>query len=321
VATIAVDALGPARVHTVAMPSRYSSDGSSTDAAELARRLGAEIVSADSVQVYRGLDIGSAKPSLPERAEIPHHMIDICPPEENMDAGRYALLARQAIAGIHRRGKAAIVVGGSGLYLKALLFGLADIPPVAPGLRESLQRQLEREGLAALYSRLQVLDPLSAAHIKAADKQRILRALEVVLQTGLPLSHYQRRHNPAPAYPCLMWGLTRPREELRELIARRARHMWSRGLADEVAALLARGVNPQAPALASLGYRQAVEFLAGNLSENEALAQMIRLTQAYAKRQMTWFRAMPAIRWISPEQDIGDDSREFLRMFQAAAEA
>jgi tRNA dimethylallyltransferase len=288
--------------------------GKSALALTLARRLGGEIVSADSVQVYRGLDIGSAKPGPSELAEIPHHMIDICPPDESMDAGRYAALARQAIAEIARRGKAVIVAGGSGLYLKALLFGLADIPPIAPGLRQKLKEQLSRDGLGQLYARLQILDPEGAARLKNTDQQRILRALEVVLQTGRPLSRYQSSHRPAPAYPYLLWGLRVERSRLRELIADRARRMWAQGLVQETAALLAKGLDPRLPALSSLGYRQAAAFLAGRLSESEALEQMIKLTQAYGKRQLTWFKAMPGIRWIDADYDIRDECAEFLQM-------
>jgi tRNA dimethylallyltransferase len=288
--------------------------GKSDLAFNLALRLGGEIVSADSVQVYRGLDIGSAKPTPEEMAAVPHHMIDICAPDESMDAGRYAELARRAIAQIDRRGKPVVVVGGSGLYLKALLFGLADIPPIDPGLRRALQDQARQEGIAALYSRLQTLDPAGAARIQAADKQRILRALEVVMQSGLPLSHYHGLHAKTPAYPYLLWGLRRPVPELKELIARRSRRMWAEGLVRETAALLAQGVSPQAPAFNSLGYRQACAFLAGQQSESEALGQMIKLTQAYAKRQMTWFKAMPGIKWINVAYDLLPESSEFLRM-------
>jgi tRNA dimethylallyltransferase len=287
--------------------------GKSALALNLALRLGGEIISADSVQVYRGLDIGSAKPSREDQTAATHHLIDVCAPEESMDAGRYADLARRAISDIHRRDRPVLLAGGSGLYLKALLFGLADIPAIAPELRRDLRNEMKIQGPLPLYARLRSLDPDGAARIQARDRQRILRALEVVLQTGRPLSAYQSRHWQKPLYPYLLWAIERPREELKELIARRSREMWRQGLAAEVTALLEQGVNPQAPAFNSLGYRQALAFVSGRMSEDEALSQMIRLTQAYAKRQMTWFKAMPGVKWISAGQDIYQESLNFLQ--------
>jgi tRNA dimethylallyltransferase len=273
---------------------------------ELAGRFGAEIVGADSVQVYRGLDIGSAKPTPAERARAPHHLLDVADPAEGFSAARYAELADAAIADIAGRGRRALVVGGTGLYIKALLWGLAPAPPVDQALRDQLQSQWEAEGPAALHARLAGLDPEAAARLHPNDRQRVLRALEVCLQTGAPFSRRQQAHGFArPRYPHLIIGLERPREELNQRIEARARDMWEGGLLEEVRGLLARGTPPDAPGLASLGYRQAVAVLAGDMQPQEALFDMIRATKAYAKRQLTWFRGVQGLHWHHADDHEG----------------
>lgn len=275
-------------------------------AVELCRRFGAEVISADSVQVYRGLDIGSAKPTPAERAAAPHHLIDVAGPEEEFDAARFAALAEQALAGLRRRGRRALVAGGTGLYLRALLWGLAPLPRPEPGLRERLLAEWEELGGAALHARLAGLDPQAAGRIHPHDRQRVVRALEVCLATGRPLSQAQKEHGFRRArHPHLLVGLTRPREELHRRIDRRCRRMWEAGLVEEVRGLVAAGVPAGARSLGSLGYRQAAAFLAGEMSEEEALADMARATRAYAKRQLTWFRGMQGINWHSPEDVRG----------------
>lgn len=278
--------------------------GKTAAAIALAQHFGAEVINADSVQVYRGLDIGSAKPTPAERAQAPHHLVDVADPEEEMSAARFAQLADQAIADIQRRGRRVLVAGGTGLYIRALLFGLAPAPPVDAALRASLRRQWEEQGAAALHARLASLDPLSAQRLPANDRQRVLRALEVCLQTGEPFSRRQQEHGfrqPRHAHGVL--GLERPRAELNARIEARCRQMWEGGLLQEVAGLLAAGVSPAARSLQSLGYQQALRVLQGLQPPQEALLEMMQKTRAYAKRQMTWFRGLQGINWC-PAEDL-----------------
>jgi tRNA dimethylallyltransferase len=213
----------------------------------------------------------------------------------------WAGLAEAAIADITARGRRALVAGGTGLYIKALLHGLAPAPPVDQALRAALQADWEAQGGAASHARLATLDPASAARLHPADRQRVIRALEVTLQTGRPFSQRLAGHGFAQArYPHLFLGLDRPRAELNARIEARCRAMWQGGLLAETAALLAAGVPPGAPGLMSLGYRQAVAHLRGEMGAAEALAEMISRTRAYAKRQLTWFRAVPGINWCDP---------------------
>ncbi len=272
----------------------------------LAERFGAEIVGADSVQVYRGLDIGSAKPTPQERAQARHHLIDVAEPTESFSAARYARLAGEAVTDITARGKRALVVGGTGLYIKALVFGLAPTPPVDQELRQRLRQEWEEQGPSALHQRLAERDPATATRLHPHDRQRVLRALEVALQSGAPLSRRQQAHGfGAPRYPHLIIGLERPRTELNQRIEERARAMWQGGLLEEVRGLLARGVPPDAPGLASLGYRQAVAALGGHMEPSEAMFDMIRKTKAYAKRQLTWFRGVQGLVWRHAQDTEG----------------
>ena len=272
----------------------------------LARRFNAEIVGADSVQIYRGLDIGSAKPTPAEQAQARHHLIDVAEPTETFSAARYARLATEAIDDIQARGKRALVVGGTGLYIKALIFGLAPTPPVDEALRARLRDEWEAQGPQAMHQRLAELDPDTAAKLHPNDRQRVLRALEVCLQIGGPMSRRQQDHGFAtPRYPHLMIGLERPRPELNQRIQQRARAMWAEGLIPEVENLLAAGVPPEAPGLASLGYRQAIAFLRSEMKPDEALFDMIKKTKAYAKRQLTWFRGARGLVWHHAGDSLG----------------
>jgi len=273
---------------------------------ELAGRHEAEIVGADSVQVYRGLDIGSAKPTQAERALAPHHLIDVADPVEGFSAARFAKLADRAIVDIAGRGHKALVVGGTGLYIKALLWGLAPAPPKDQALRDELAASWEERGAEAMHARLAELDPEAAARLHPNDRQRVLRALEVCLQTGEPFSRRLEGHGfKEPRHAHLFIGLERPREELNQRIEQRAEAMWSGGLLTEVEALLAAGVPPEAPGLGSLGYRQAVAVLRGEMQPDEALFDMIRTTKAYAKRQLTWFRSVKGLHWHHADDHAG----------------
>lgn len=268
----------------------------------LAQALGGEIVGADSVQVYRGLDIGSAKPTAGEQAQAKHHLIDVAEPQEEFSAARYAELASEAVDDIAARGRRALVVGGTGLYIKALLFGLAPAPPVDQELRIQLQRDWESQGAQAMHLRLAKLDPVAARRLHQNDRQRVLRALEATISGGRPFSQQQEAHGfKKSRYPHLYLGLERPREELNQRIEQRSRQMWQGGLLQEVEGLLQRGVSPRAASLQSLGYRQAAAVLQGEMEPEQGLLDMIKRTKAYAKRQLTWFRGVKSIKWHRPQ--------------------
>ncbi len=276
--------------------------GKTSLAVEICQRLQAEVINADSVQIYRDLDIGSAKPTPAERAAAPHHLIDVADPNHAFDAARFTELAEQAISDIQSRGKRVLVAGGTGLYIKALLFGLVPLPAVDEELRSQLREEWQRLGPPAMHARLAELDHESAKKLHPNDRQRLLRALEICLQTGQPFSLHQKMHGFAsPRYPHFVVGLVRPKPVLDARIAERCHAMWKQGLVDEVRGLLENGVSDQAKSLGSLGYAQALRYLKGELNRDEALTETITRTKAYAKRQLTWFRGMEGINWHSPQ--------------------
>ncbi len=276
--------------------------GKTAVALELARRLKAEIVNADSLQVYRELDIGTAKPSPAERLLVPHHLVDVADPPEPYDAARYSREGRAALAALHARGTPPLVVGGSGLYLKALLYGLFEEGSPRAEIRGRLQRELTDLGPLHLHQRLAALDPITAGRLHHNDRYRILRALEVMEASGRPLSElfqaHRFRHCP---YRLLKLGLRIPREELDSRIALRLTTMLAQGFLQEVADLLGR-YPPDLKPLQSLGYRHLRQYLNGERSWEESLAALQVDTRRYAKRQATWFRADPEIEWFHPEQ-------------------
>lgn len=279
----------------------------------LAEALNGEIINADALQVYRGLDIGTAKPPLELRQRVPHHLIDILPPDERFSAGAFARRARQAVEAIRGRRRVPIIVGGSGLYLRALLEGISPIPPADPKVRTALQERLQAEGLPALYEELGTVDPVTAARLAPGDRQRVLRALEVAQVSGQPLSAWIRRQ-PFGATPLAASriGLTVPRSILYDRIAARVAGMVARGWVGEVAELLEAGIDPQAPAFQAIGYRQMVRHVVGEWSLQAAIDDTIRATRRYAKRQLTWFRKEGDIRWI-PAQDLPASIPSLLR--------
>lgn len=271
-------------------------------ALELAQRFGAEIVNADSLQIYRELEIGTAKPTPAELAQVPHHLIDVAAPTEPYDADRYCHDGRRVLADLQGRGVPPLVVGGTGLYLKALLHGLFEEGSPRPDIRERLKIELQDLGLLHLYQRLADLDPTTAARLHPNDTYRILRALEVMEATGRPLSELFRGHRfRACPYRVLKLGLTLPREELNARIEGRVEAMLAQGLLAEVEGLLGRYPAELKP-LQSLGYRHLSNFLEGRWSWEEAIELLKRDTRRYAKRQFTWFRSDPAVRWFHPAQ-------------------
>lgn len=269
----------------------------------LARELNADIVSVDSVQVYRGLDIGTAKPTRAEKAMVTHHLIDIVDPDEPFDATDFARIAQRRISVIRKQKKNVLLVGGTGLYLRALVEGLAPCPGQNPVVRAELNRIASEKGRGALHQLLKDLDPVSAARLHPHDTFRVVRALEVYSVTGEPISVWQarRRREGRLSHPCIKFGLVRSRQELYRRIDHRVDVMIAQGLLKEVRGLLDRGYHPELKPLRSLGYRHMIQFLRGALSWEETVRQMKRDSRHYAKRQLTWFRADPEVQWLHPE--------------------
>jgi tRNA dimethylallyltransferase len=274
--------------------------------ADVAVRLGAEIVSVDSRQVYRRLDIGTAKPSPETRARVAHHLLDVVEPDEPFDAAAYARLGRDAIAEIAGRGRPVVLCGGSGLYFRALTEGLFAGPPPDPEVRRELDAELARRGAAALHAELRHLDPRAAERIAPRDAVRIRRALEVLRLTGVPISEWQERHAFADRlYEIMVFVLSPPVAMLDRRIAERAAAMWHGGLVEETRQVLASGVAETCKPLAAIGYREARAYLSGALAPDEAIAAITLATRQYAKRQRTWFRRLEGARWLE-----GSDSRD-----------
>lgn len=293
--------------------------GKSSLGLALAGAIGGEIVNADALQVYRGLDIGTAKPTPEERRRVPHHLIDLLDPEEPWSAGEFARRARPVLDEIRGRGRLPVVVGGSGFYVHALLRGLAPLPPRQPQVRRELERRMEADGLASLRRELERLDPATAARLAPGDRQRIVRALEVVLATGRPLSQWQAEAPPAELRPAaLRVGLTLPRAILYDRIGARVHRMIECGWVEEVAGLLRRGVDPAAPAFQAIGYRQIVCHIRGERALDVAVRDIVLATRRFAKRQETWFRNKePEVIWLR----AGDEGRLLARVLRLASRA
>jgi tRNA dimethylallyltransferase len=277
--------------------------GKTALAIELATRYDAEIISADSRQVYRYLDIGTAKPTPAQRAVVAHHLIDVANPDERFDGARFRALAVAAIEDILRRGKRVFVVGGTGLYLRALTRGLFAGPAADMALRARLQEQEVREGKGFLHRWLQGVDPDAAHRLHPNDTVRLVRALEVFFLTGKPMSHWQREHGFRECpFTTLTIGLVCERETLHRRIAERCQQMLEDGLVDEVRRVWELGYGAELPVMQTIGYAQAKAILQGHCRDEEALAQMIIETKHLAKRQLTWFRAEPEVQWFIPSQ-------------------
>ena len=275
--------------------------GKTAAALDLALSLGGEIISADSMQVYKNMDIGTAKATAWEQARVRHHLIDVVRPDQPFDAGRFARLGAPVITRLWQAGKISFVVGGTGLYIKALVQGLAPARPGDPDLRQRLQDEAARLGSPHLHQRLNRCDPQGAAQLHPNDAQRIVRALEVYELTGQRLSALKARHGFGDTpYRVLKIGLTLPRAALFERIDHRVEHMVAAGLVGEVLGLLDRGYDAGLKSMQSIGYRHMTDFVQGRLAWAEALRTMQRDTRRYAKRQQTWFGGDPAILWTAP---------------------
>ena len=299
-----------------------TASGKSSVAVEMAKRVKGEIVYADSVAVYRGLDIGSAKPTETERDGVPHHLIDVAEPVERYDAARYAREAQDAVAGIIGRGRVPIVAGGTGLYLKSLIYGLVPAPQADREIRSALRKRLKTDGAERLHDELAAVDPDSARKIKPQDGVRIVRALEIYHATGRPAGEIRKRHGFSEhRYDVLYLGLLMERELLYHLIDERVDQMIRGGIVEEVRALLegwaggAGGCTHESHALGAIGYKEICGYLRGETDLDETISLVKRNTRRLAKRQMTWFRGIPDIRWFAhpyPTDEMADTIERFM---------
>jgi tRNA dimethylallyltransferase len=290
--------------------------GKSELSLRLARLLDGEVVNADSMQLYRGMDIGTAKVPPAERAGIPHHLLDVWDVTEPASVSEYQRLARAAIAGIRDRGRVPVLAGGSGLYVRAAL-GELSFPGTDPRLRERLEGELARLGPAALHTRLAAVDPVASAAILPGNGRRIVRALEVIELSGAPfratLPDYQ------PAADVVQIGLDLPRDELDRRIGERVRRMWQAGFVAEVRALAAAGLAGSRTASRALGYAQVLRFLAGEWTEQEAATQTALATRRFARRQLSWFRRDRRVRWLPAGGPAADLAEQALAVIRKAA--
>ena len=282
-------------------------------AIQLAQRLNGEIVSADSRLFYRGMDIGTAKPTGEALGRVPHHLIDIADPDEILSLAVFQQKAREAIADIHTRNKIPFLVGGTGQYIRAVTEGWTP-PEVKPDerLRGELERMKEERGASWLYEKLKSLDPAAAEKIDPRNSRRTIRALEVILTTGRKFSA-QRGQSESP-YQRITIGLTRPRAELYERVDQRIEMMFANGFIEEVKRLLAKGYSPTLPTMSAIGYRECVQVIQGELSEEQAKTEIRRATRVFVRRQANWFKESdPIIKWFRMEEGIVDDIESYIR--------
>ena len=289
-----------------------TASGKTALAATLAKELNGEVVSCDSMQVYRRMDIGTAKPTLEEMQGIPHHMIDVAEPWEDFSVSRYCEMAAPIVDDIISRGKTAVIAGGTGLYMDCLIRGNAFAPFPATGVRERLEAQADAEGMEAMLSRLRAVDPDAARRLHLSDRKRILRALEVYLETGETITEHNRKTQAVPPRYSPLWlGLDFARRgELYRRIDLRVGLMLEQGLVEEIRRLLADGIPEKATAMQAIGYKEFVDALDGRCTIEEAADQVRQSSRRYAKRQLTWFRRNKAIHWLI--RDTGDTGREIL---------
>lgn len=300
--------------HCIILLAGPTGVGKTAVSLDLAERLQTEVVNADSMQIYRYLDIGTAKPTREERERVRHHLLDIADPDENFDAARYLDVARPVIDAIQDQGKVPLVVGGTGLYMKVLTRGICEAAPADAAIRRQLLQELATRGLPQLHLELSEVDPVLAGKIHPNDRQRIIRALEVYRLTQTPLSRWQIQHRFQNAcYRAIKIFLFRDRQEMYERINRRVHGMMDQGFLDEVKQLLDMGYSPALKSLQSLGYKQLIQHLAGWCSLDDALQETMRATRHYAKRQMTWFRGDSEFFWLH-----ADDGRELDDFIQRA---
>lgn len=269
---------------------------------ELARRFEGEIVNADSQQIWKGLDIGTAKPDAATRVQVPHYLLDVAEPDEHFDAARFVELADGAIKKIAANGKVPFVVGGTGMYIRMLVHGFCGAPPRNAELREGLSREIEEKGIEALHERLKEVDPVTAQVVHSNDRTRIVRALEIFEATGVAASEFYREHRfEELRYNALKIGLDLPRDELYARINDRVDKMMNEGWLGEVE-LLSSKYGKDAQAFSAIGYKELMSRLSGEISLGEAVELIKRNSRRFAKRQLTWFRADREIKWFAPSQ-------------------
>ncbi len=277
-----------------------TASGKTALALEVAKRVDAEIISADSQQVYRHFDIGTAKPAAEELAAVPHHLISVVEPMEEFSAARFGKLADEAIAAIHARGKRVVVVGGTGLYLRVLLHGVMPGPSRNEALRAELEAFADKEGNEALHARLAAVDPITAAKHPVQDRLRVIRALEIHAATGKPASEHRKEHAfAADRHPYELFVLNPEREHVYAAINARTKKMFSSGLIEETRSLVAKGYREAAP-MRAVGYLQALQLVDGKLSTGKAIEDTAQATRHYAKRQLTWFKKEKGARYVLP---------------------
>ena len=288
----------------------------------LAKLYDAEIVSCDSMQIYRGMDIGTAKPTREEMGDIPHHMLDVADPREDFSVSRYCAMAAPIVDDILARGKTAIIVGGTGLYMDALIRGNDFAPCPSTGMRQKLEQQADREGMEAMLSLLSSSDPASAEKLHLSDRKRILRALEVYYETGQTITaHNEKTKLIPPRYDPVWFALQDgDRQALYERIDRRVEIMLRGGLLEEIRNLLEAGIPEKCTALQAIGYKEFIAALNGECSVEEAAALVQQSSRRYAKRQLTWFRRNDAIHWLTRRAGEGTEeivakARPFLTEF------
>lgn len=294
-----------------------TASGKTALAATLAKELNGEVVSCDSMQVYKRMDIGTAKPTLEEMQGIPHHMIDVAEPWEDFSVSRYCDMAAPIVDDILSRGKTAVIAGGTGLYMDSLIRGNAFAPFPATGVRERLEAQADTVGMEAMLSQLRSVDPDAAGRLHLSDRKRILRALEVYLETGETITEHNRKTQAVPPRYSPIWlGLDfAQRGELYRRIDLRVSLMLQQGLVEEIQGLLADGIPETATAMQAIGYKEFLGVLDGALTEPEAIELVKLRSRQYAKRQLTWLRRNPDIHWIFWEKD-----RDFARALQISTE-
>jgi tRNA dimethylallyltransferase len=297
-----------------------TASGKSAAAIELADRIGAEVISLDSMAIYRGMDIGTAKPSAAERSRVPHHLIDIADPHQDFSVAEFVERAAAAVNEILSRGRVPLLTGGTGLYLRSVLRGLCEVPSADWALRRELKSHAEAEGPASLHARLHAVDPVTAARLHPSDVRRVIRALEVYATTGRPLSAGQTQQpRPADAQPvCVVW-LSPPRPWLRQRISERIDAMLNAGWLDEARILLHRDPPPGRTAMQALGYRELFAHLRGELTLDAAVPIIRTATQQFAKRQHTWFRNLPECQELAIRGD--ESSTELASRIEAHASA
>ena len=275
--------------------------GKSDLAVDLAKEIGAEIINADSMQIYRGMDIGTAKLSVEERQGIPHHLLDVLDVNQGATVAWYQELARKAVTEIHGAGKHAIIVGGTGLYIKSILDDL-NFPDTDAQVRQRLTEEAKIFGIVNLFERLIQLDPAAAAAIDVKNERRVIRALEVIEITGKPFTANLPREDSSRYPDAMQFGLVMDRAELGARVEARIDRMWERGFVSEVDSLISLGINQATTARRALGYAQIIAMRAGEISEPVAIEDTKRATRQYVRRQETWFSRDARIQWISPSQ-------------------